>query len=148
MSDVEVALSALAQRVSELECNSNSAAGPGNGTKSASDEASAADVRQLRSELGNAETELDSKMIAIAKLETENAKLRYQIKHLKRSLTNATRYVDPTSFLLVSRSRSRICSRLIAFTPLLAYFKVLTVVLAHVLVCPLEHRKCEPSDGV
>jgi hypothetical protein len=99
MSDVDVALAKLAQRVVDLECATSMSVAPGAAIQSSEDAArvigtTLASLKNLRSSLVTAATEIDSQLAVNARLEKENAKLRYQIKHLKRSLGAAEEYAS------------------------------------------------------
>jgi molybdenum-dependent DNA-binding transcriptional regulator ModE len=92
MTDAEVALSLLAQRVLNLEnaAGGSVVVGDGgcvNGAAAVSVLArTLVDLKRLRGQLVTAAREVESRALEAERAEAENDKLRYQIRHLRRSL--------------------------------------------------------------
>lgn len=91
MTDVELALVALANRVQDLENSTLTTPGVGNSNLQEADarttlKLTLSSLKKVRSMLATAENELESNMSEVKNLKEENDKLRYQIKHLRRSL--------------------------------------------------------------
>lgn len=102
-SEVDAAIAALAKRVRDLEV---SGAGGATGVIGNGEDAhigaqviakALGDLKRLRTAIVTAGKEIDSKLDEMKAVQAENEKLRYQIKHLKRSLETEEEYVAKDS---------------------------------------------------
>jgi hypothetical protein len=89
MADAELALSLLAARVLALEeesAGSTEGLGAGSADTLSVLAKTLADLKRLRTCLAASSKEVEAQVMEARKVEADNAKLRYQIMHLKRAL--------------------------------------------------------------
>jgi hypothetical protein len=103
MAEAEAAIAGLARRVADME-DERCGIDPGSKASNLDQADSTAaliktvgELKKLRTALFIAAEELDSRLEALKSMELDNAKLRYQVKHLKRSLEGEELYVRAPS---------------------------------------------------
>jgi hypothetical protein len=101
-AEMETAVAALARRVIALENEHSSNPSKAHAaTLSEADSAAIlvhtlAELKRLRTNISLSAKDMDSRLEAMKSVEAENAKLRYQITHLKRSLDADERSASAT----------------------------------------------------
>jgi uncharacterized tellurite resistance protein B-like protein len=101
-AEMETAVAALARRVIALENEHSAIPSKAQAAKLSEADSTAilvnalAELKMLRTDISLSSKQMDSRLEAMKSVEAENAKLRYQITHLKRSLDADERSASTT----------------------------------------------------